>query len=215
MAGMGMAGGSRERLQVAVLLSGTGRSLENVLAWRERGDLDIDIPVVIASRANVRGVEVARQAGIETHVVRRRDAPTPAELSAVVAELLRPHGVGLIALAGYLLQLEILPQWQGKIMNIHPSLLPLFGGRGMYGERVHQAVLDAGMKVSGCTVHIVNEEYDAGPIIAQECVPVLPGDTAQALGARVFAAECLAYPEAIGLFAAGRIRVEGNRARIS
>ncbi len=209
-----MAGVCRERLQVAVLLSGTGRSLENLLQWRERGELDIDIPVVISSRANVRGVEIARDAGIETHVVRRRDAPSPAELSATVLELLRPHGIGLIALAGYLMQLEILPEWQGKIMNIHPSLLPLFGGRGMYGERVHQAVLDAGMKVSGCTVHIVNEEYDSGPIVTQRCVPVLPGDTAQTLGARVFAAECEAYPEAIGLFAAGRITVEGGRARI-
>ena len=199
---------------MAVLLSGAGRSLENLLAWRARGDLDIDIPVAVSSRANVRGVEVARRAGIETHVVRRRDAPTPAELSAIVANLLRPHDVGLIALAGYLLQLEILPQWRGKIMNIHPSLLPLFGGRGMYSERVHQAVLDAGMKMSGCTVHIVNEEYDAGPIVAQRCVPVLPDDSTQTLGARVFSAECQAYPEAIGLFAAGRITVEGNRARI-
>lgn len=204
----------RERLQVAVLLSGTGRSLENLLQWRERGALEIDIPVVISSRANVRGLEIAREAGIETHVVRRRDAPSPAERSAIVRDLLRPHGVGLIALAGYLAQLEILPEWQGRIVNIHPSLLPLFGGRGMYGERVHQAVLDAGMKVSGCTVHIVNEEYDAGPIVAQRCVPVLPGDTAQTLGARVFEAECQAYPEAIGLFAAGRIRVEGGRVRI-
>lgn len=207
-------GDPQARLQVAVLLSGTGRSLENLLENRAQGRLDIDIPAVISSRANVRGVQIAREAGIETHVIRRRDASTPAELSGLVAEALRPHGVGLLALAGYLMQLEILPEWRGRIMNIHPSLLPLFGGRGMYGARVHQAVLDAGMKVSGCTVHIVNEEYDAGPIVTQRCVPVLEDDTAATLGARVFEAECLAYPEAIALFAAGRIRVEGNRARI-
>lgn len=209
-----MAGEDPGRLQVAVLLSGTGRSLENLLEWRGRGELDIDIPVVISSRANVRGVEVARSAGIETHVVRRRDAPAPSELSAVVKEIVEPHNVGLLALAGYLLQLDLLPQWRDRIMNIHPSLLPLFGGRGMYGERVHQAVLDAGMKVSGCTVHIVNEEYDSGPIVTQRCVPVLNGDTPATLGNRVFEAECQSYPEAIALYAAGRIRVEGNRARI-
>lgn len=209
-----MAETSRERLRVAVLLSGTGRSLANLLEWRERGDLPIDIPVAISSRANVRGVEIARAAGIETHVVSRRDAAAPGELSQGIANLLKAHDVGLLALAGYLRQLEVLPEWEGKIMNIHPSLLPLFGGRGMYGERVHQAVLDAGMKVSGCTVHLVNEEYDSGPIVVQRCVPVLEDDTAQTLGARVFEAECEAYPEAIRLFAEGRIRVEDNRARI-
>jgi phosphoribosylglycinamide formyltransferase 1 len=209
-----LVGASQDRLQVAVLLSGTGRSLENLLQHRAQGRLDVDIPVVISSRANVRGVQIAREAGIETHVIRRRDAPSPVELSGLVAEVLRPHGIGLLALAGYLMQLEILPEWRDRIMNIHPSLLPLFGGHGMYGERVHQAVLDAGIKVSGCTVHLVNAEYDAGPIVAQRCVPVLEDDTAQSLGARVFEAECEAYPEAIRLFAAGRIRVENNRARI-
>jgi len=204
----------QERMQAAVLLSGTGRSLENLLQVREQGELLVDIPVVISSRANVRGVEVARSAGIETHVITRRDAADPATLSRQVMEVLEPHNVGLMLLAGYLRQLEILPEWRDRIMNIHPSLLPLFGGRGMYGERVHQAVLDAGMKVSGCTVHIVNAEYDAGPIVAQRCVPVLEGDTPHELGARVFEAECIAYPAAINLFATGRVRVEGNRVRI-
>jgi phosphoribosylglycinamide formyltransferase 1 len=201
-------------MQAAVLLSGTGRSLENLLQWHERGDLLVDIPVVISSRANVRGVDVARSAGIETHVITRRDAADPVSLSRAVLDVLEPHNIGLLVLAGYLRQLEILPEWRDRIMNIHPSLLPLFGGRGMYGERVHQAVLDAGMKVSGCTVHIVNAEYDAGPIVTQRCVPVLEGDSPHSLGARVFDAECLAYPEAINLFASGRIKVQGNRTRV-
>jgi formyltetrahydrofolate-dependent phosphoribosylglycinamide formyltransferase len=204
-----------DRLRVAVLLSGTGRTLENLLAYRARGALEIDIPVVISSRPGVRGLEIAREAGCETHVVTRRDAPTPAELSARVAELLAPHDIELIALAGFLAQLRVLPQWEGRIMNVHPALLPLFGGRGFYGHYVHQAVLDSGMKVSGCTVHFVNEEYDAGPIIAQRCVPVLNDDTPDTLAARVFAAECEAYPEAIRLFQQGRLRVEGARVRVS
>ncbi len=203
-----------ERLRVAVLLSGTGRTLENLLEQRARGNLAIDIPVVVSSRANVRGIEVARAAGIETHVVLRRDHPTPAAMSARIAAALAPHGIGLIALAGFLSQLEILPGWEGRMVNIHPSLLPLFGGHGLYGGRVHEAVLASGMKVTGCTVHFVDAEYDAGPIILQRCVPVEEDDTPATLGARVFAAEREAYPEAIRLFQSGRLRVDGRRVHV-
>lgn len=202
------------RLRIAVLLSGSGRTLENFIRLSRAGELDIEIPIVISSRAEVRGVEIAREAGIETHVVTRREAPDPATLSARVRKLLAPHAVDLIVLAGFLRQLEVLDEWRGKILNIHPSLLPLFGGKGMFGHHVHQAVLDSGMKVSGCSVHIVTEEYDAGPIVAQRCVPVLPGDTAETLGARVFEAECILYPEALRLFAAGRVRLVDQRVEI-
>lgn len=202
------------RLRVAVLLSGTGRSLENLLACRERGELAIDIPVVVSSRAAVRGVEIARAAGIETRIVGRREHANPAAMSAGIAAALAPHDVDLLVLAGYLSQLEILPAWEGRMINIHPSLLPLFGGSGLYGSRVHEAVLAAGMKVSGCTVHFVDAEYDAGPIVLQRCVPVEEGDTPESLGARVFAAECQAYPAAIRLFQAGRLRIEGRRVRV-
>lgn len=203
-----------ERLRVAVLLSGTGRSLENMLERRALGDLAIDIPVVISSRSSVRGVEVARGAGIETHVVSRRQCSTPAAMSARIAELLAPHDIGLIVLAGFLSQLDILPEWDGRMINIHPSLLPLFGGHGFFGSRVHAAVLAAGMKVTGCTVHFVDAEYDAGPIILQRCVSVDEDDTPETLGARVFAAECEAYPAAIRLFQSGRLRIEGRRVRV-
>jgi formyltetrahydrofolate-dependent phosphoribosylglycinamide formyltransferase len=199
------------RLRVAVLLSGTGRTLENLLNLRARGELEIDIPVVISSRSTVRGVEVARAAGIETHVVGRKSHPTPSDLSARIHDLLAPHEIDLIVLAGFLSQIEILPEWEGRMINVHPSLLPLFGGRGQYGRRVHEAVLASGMKVTGCTVHFVNAEYDAGPIILQRAVPVEDDDTPESLGARVFAAECVAYPEAIRLFASGRLRIEGKR----
>ena len=135
-------------------------------------------------------------------VVTRRDAPTPHELTARVAELLAPHDIELLALAGYLRQLWVPPAWEGRILNIHPALLPLFGGRGYYGARVHEAVLASGMRVSGCTVHVVNNEYDAGPIVLQRCVPVLDHDTPETLAERVFAAECEAYPQAIRAFIA-------------
>lgn len=208
-------GMSERRFRVAVLLSGTGRTLENLLACRERGELDVDIPAVISTRARARGLDIARDAGIEAHAIRHQDAPDPAELSDRVKEILDPHQVDLIALAGFLRQLEVRPEWEGRIVNIHPALLPLFGGHGMYGERVHAAVLESGMKVSGCTVHFVNAEYDAGPIILQQCVPVETGDTPATLAARVFAAECRAYPEAIRLIAAGRVRTDGRRAWIT
>jgi phosphoribosylglycinamide formyltransferase-1 len=209
-----MGEGMAERLRVAVLLSGTGRTLENLLAWRARGALEIDIPIVISSRPRVRGLEVAAAAGLETHVVSRRTYPTPTAMSARIAELLVPHDIGLLVLAGFLSQLDILPGWEGRMLNIHPSLLPLFGGQGLYGSRVHAAVLASGMKVTGCTVHFVNAEYDAGPIVLQRCLPVREDDTPETLGARVFAAECEAYPEAIRLFAAGRLRIEGQRVRV-
>jgi phosphoribosylglycinamide formyltransferase-1 len=200
-----MADSQAGRLQVAVLLSGTGRTLENLLALRAAGELEIDIPIVISSRPGVRGLEVAEAAGIEAQVVSRREYPTPGQMSARVRELLAPHDIDLILLAGFLSQLEILPEWEGRMLNIHPSLLPLFGGRGLYGRRVHEAVLAAGMKETGCTVHLVNAEYDAGPIVLQRSIPVHDDDTPETLGARVFALECELYPEAIRLFAAGKL----------
>jgi formyltetrahydrofolate-dependent phosphoribosylglycinamide formyltransferase len=193
------------RLQVAVFLSGTGRTLENLLTKRAAGELEIDIPVVISSRPGVRGLEVAAEAGVEAHVVSRREYPTPSAMSTRIRELLAPHRIDLILLAGFLSQLEILPEWEGRMLNIHPSLLPLFGGRGLYGTRVHEAVLASGMQVTGCTVHLVNAEYDAGPIVLQRSLPIHDDDTPETLGARVFALECELYPEAIRLFAAGRL----------
>jgi len=201
-----MSGEQASRLQVAVLLSGTGRTLENLIALRAAGELDIDIPVVISSRRGVRGLEIAENAGIANYVVSRREHPTPEQMSARIRELFAPHRIDLILLAGFLSQLEILPEWEGRMLNVHPSLLPLFGGHGFYGARVHEAVLASGMKVSGCTIHLVNADYDAGPIVLQRCVPVLDDDTPATLGARVFALECELYPEAIRLFAAGQLR---------
>jgi len=204
-----------QRFRVAVLLSGSGRTLDNLLACIARDELVIDIVGVISSRSGVRGLEIAQRAGLRTLVVPRAVARDPRLLSAEVRTFLEPTGVDLIALAGFLRRLEILPEWRERIINIHPSLLPLFGGKGMYGPRVHEAVLESGMKVSGCTVHIVDEEYDAGPIILQRCVPVAEDDDAHSLGERIFAAECVAYPDAIRLFQRGQVRVDGRGVRIA
>ena len=199
---------TRERgfLRVAVLLSGTGRTLENLIELTGRGELPASVVGVVSSRASVRGNEVARAAGLPLVVVPRRRFASVESFSEAVYAALDPLAVDLVVLAGFLSQLTIPPNYRDRIMNIHPSLLPLFGGLGFWGERVHRAVLDSGMKVSGCTVHFVDERYDAGPIILQRCVPVLEDDTPASLGARVFAAERRLYPEAIRLFAQDRLR---------
>lgn len=183
--------------RLAVLLSGSGRTLENFLAWRARGDLAVDIVGVVSSRGDVRGVSVARDAGLPVAVLRRRDYLTDAALDQAIADWLAPLRPEIIALAGYL-RLFVRPAWfDGPIVNIHPALLPRHGGRGMYGDRVHAAVLAAGDRESGCTVHHVDEAYDRGAVIAQRRVPVLPDDDIATLAARVFAAECELYPRVL------------------
>jgi len=205
---------STRPLRLGVLLSGGGRTLLNFLDRIAAGDLPAEVAVVVASR-DCKGVERARAAGLETHVVRYKDMPDAAAYSAALAERLDAAEVDLVCLAGFLSLWEIPRRYAGRVMNIHPALLPGFGGHGMYGHHVHDAVLAAGCKVSGCSVHFVTNEYDAGPIIVQKCVPVLETDTPDDLAARVFEQECVAYPEAIGLFAAGRLRIDGRVVRVA
>ncbi len=212
--GTAAPGGPSSPLPLAVLLSGTGRTLENLLAAIDGGGLAARVEVVVSSRAGVRGLAVAAARGTPAHTIERRRFADDAAFSAAVYAAIAPHAPGLIVLAGFLCRLAIPPEWEGRIVNIHPSLLPAFGGRGMYGRRVHEAALAYGVKVSGCTVHVVDQEYDHGPIILQRAVPVLDDDTPDSLGARVFAAECALYPEAIALFAAGRLALDGRRVRL-
>jgi len=186
---------------LGVLLSGTGRTLENLIAAIARGDLDARIPVVISSVPGVRGIEVARQAGIPAIVIRRGDYESVEHYSDAMYEALAPYDIDLIVMAGYLRKLLIAPEWEARVINIHPCLLPeaatYAAGKGMYGERVHAAVLAHGDTVSGCTVHLVTNDFDAGPPLATASVPVLPVDTAATLGARVFVEETWLYPSAI------------------
>jgi len=204
---------ANKSLRLGVLLSGGGRTLENVLLAIRRGELAAEVAVVIASRP-CRGVQIGREAKIDTHLVPRKELPDVGEYSRRIVAVLDGAGVDLVVQAGFLSLWHIPPQYEGRVMNIHPALLPSFGGHGMYGHHVHEAVLKVGCKVSGCTVHFVTNEYDRGPIIVQRSVPVSDRDTPDTLADRVFEQECIAYPEAIRLFAQGKLRIEGNVVRV-
>ncbi len=186
---------------LGVLLSGAGRTLEYLLASIAEGELDARVPVVISSRPDVRGLDVAAAAGIPTRVIERRDFPSLAAFSAAIYDELAYFDVDLAIMAGYLRKMLVLPEWEGRILNIHPCLLPdardYAAGKGMYGERVHAAVLAHGDRVSGATVHLVTDDYDEGPPLARIEVPVEPGDDPVTLGTRVFMAERGLYPATI------------------
>ncbi|MGE0709707.1 MAG: phosphoribosylglycinamide formyltransferase [Planctomycetota bacterium] len=202
-------------MRLAVLLSGGGRTLQNLIDLRAAGELPLELALVISSCPDAHGLVRARRAGIPTRVVRRGDFPGTAAFTAAVFAEVRAAGADAVALAGWLKLLRPIPAaYQGRVLNIHPSLIPAFCGKGFYGRRVHEAVLEAGAAVTGCTVHLVDDEYDHGPIVLQREVPVEPGDDAEALSDRVFAVERELYPEALRLLAAGRLEVEGRRVLI-
>lgn len=202
------------KLKLAVLLSGSGTTLQNILDEIRAGRLDASVEIVIASRPGLKGTERAEVAGLKNVVVSRKDFADVPTFSREVFEHIEAVSPDLICLAGWLCLLDIPAKWVGKMMNIHPALLPSFGGKGMYGHHVHEAVLAHGCKVAGCTVHFVDNSYDTGPIIVQRTCPVLEDDTPDTLAARVFEQEKLAYPEAIRLFGASRLKIEGRRVRI-
>ena len=177
--------------------------MENFLHVIERGELEARIGVVVSSVAGVRGLLIAEEAGIPAVVVRRQDYGSDDDYGDAVYAAIAPYEPDLILLAGFLRRLVVPPAWRGRILNIHPGLLPgAPAGRGFYGERVHAAVLASGDAESGATVHVVDEGYDTGPVVLRRSVPVLPGDTPETLGARVFAAECELYPEAVRRYVA-------------
>jgi formyltetrahydrofolate-dependent phosphoribosylglycinamide formyltransferase len=203
-----------QKLRIAVLLSGSGTSLENLFEHIEAGRLDAEVTLVVSSRAQAGGLERARRRGVPAHAVPRRDHPDRTDFNDAIHALLDRHEVDLVALLGFLSPFQTRSRWSGRVINVHPALIPAFCGKGFYGHRVHEAVLEAGVKVTGATVHFADDEYDRGPIILQEAVPVLDDDTPDRLAARVQAAERRLVPEAIGLIAEGRITVEGRRVRI-
>lgn len=174
--------------RLGVLLSGSGRTLQNLIDRIAAGRLDAGIACVIADRELAFGLRRAADAGLPHHCLQD---------PAAIWRTLRAHRTDLVCLCGWLRLLPIERDFAQRVLNIHPALLPRHGGLGMYGRRVHEAVLAAGDRESGCTVHVCTDEYDRGPVVVQQRVPVLPGDTPDALAARVFAAECEAYPEAI------------------
>jgi formyltetrahydrofolate-dependent phosphoribosylglycinamide formyltransferase len=203
-----------EPIKLGVLVSGSGTTLQNLIDRIAAGQLNAQIAVVIGSKTGLRGLQRAADAKIINFAVERASAANVADFSKRVFDLCDDAGVELVCLAGWLCLLEIPAKYAGKVMNIHPALLPCFGGKGMYGRRVHEAVLAHGCKISGCTVHFVDAEYDAGPIIVQRACAVLEQDTPDTLAARVFEEEKVAYPEAIELFARGALHLEGRRVRV-
>jgi formyltetrahydrofolate-dependent phosphoribosylglycinamide formyltransferase len=202
-------------LRVAVLLSGSGTTLQNFIDLAASDMLPGRIVRVVASRRDAYGLERARRAGIPAAAVRRRREQSVADFSSAVWRAVEESRPGLVLLAGFMLQLDVPDRWAGRVMNVHPALLPAFGGKGMYGHFVHEAVLRHGCRVTGATVHFVDNEYDHGPIVLQKAVEVLADDTPDSLAERVQGAEREIYPEAVRLFAAGRLRIEGRRVRIA
>jgi len=202
-------------LRLGVLLSGGGRTLQNIIDHIETGKLDAEVSVVVSSRKSAYGLVRAREAGIPTVAHSRVLIGDDDEFNRRINDTLDEFNVDLVVLAGFMSLLRPRDRWWGRIMNIHPALIPAFCGDGLYGHLVHEAVLDQGCKVSGATVHFANQEYDAGPIILQKCVPVLEDDTPDTLAARVFEVECELYPRAIQLFAEDRLRItDGGTVRI-
>ena len=201
-------------IRLAVLISGGGTTLLNFLEKIRAGELNAEIALVIASREGIAGIERARTAGLPCEVIARKQFDSVASFSEAIFEQCRAAKVDLVTLAGFLSLIHIPPDYQHRVLNIHPALIPAFCGHGFHGHHVHEAVLDRGAKVSGCTVHFADNEYDHGPIVVQRAVPVLEGDTPDTLAARVFTAECEAYPEAIRLFTEGRLAITNGRLNI-
>jgi phosphoribosylglycinamide formyltransferase-1 len=201
-------------LNLAVLLSGSGRTLENVQQAIMTGRLSARVAVVVSSKSEAYGLVRARQHGLDAVAVPRRNYPNLQAFNEAMHAVLAHYPIDLVVLAGFLSLYAPPPALAGRVMNIHPALLPAFGGKGVYGDRVHRAVLESGVKLSGCTVHFADACYDHGPIILQAAVPVEDDDTIEALAVRVFAAECALYPQAIQLFAEDRLRLAGRRVRI-
>jgi phosphoribosylglycinamide formyltransferase-1 len=197
-------------IPLAVLLSGSGRSLQNLLDRSADGRLPARVVLVVSNTAKAYGLERARRAGVPTAIVERPAFPDRAAFSAAVFDQCRQAEVDLVCMAGFLQLLYIPDDFAGRVLNIHPALLPAFGGKGMYGHQVHKAVLAAGAKESGCTVHFADNEYDHGPIVLQKRVEVLADDMPDTLADRVFAAECEAYPEAIRMIAEGKLHLLGR-----
>ena len=200
------------RIRLAVLLSGGGRTMLNLHERISAGTLDARIEMVVSSRGDVAGVDRARSLGLRTVIAQRKYLGADGFQAAITEAV---SGTDLVCMAGFLSLWRIPEEWTGRVINIHPALLPDFGGKGMFGHHVHEAVLASGRRESGCTVHFCDNEYDHGPIVLQRRVPVMADDTPDALAARVFEQECVAYPQAVQLFAEGRIALCGREVTIS
>lgn len=195
----------KRRLRLAVLISGGGTTLRNLLDWDAAGKLKADIVIVGSSNPDASGLRFAEEAGVPSFVVSHKEVRDEQAFSEQIFAACRRAEVDYVALGGFLRKLRIPSDFARRVINIHPSLIPSFSGKGFYGRRVHEAVLRQGCRVSGCTVHFVDDLFDHGPIIDQEAVRVEEDDTPESLAARVFAAECQLYPSVINRIAAGHV----------
>lgn len=189
--------------------------MQAIAAACRSGEIAGSVALVIGNQAG--SPALARAAELSLPTLALSSNQEEAVYAAALLAALRGAEIDLICLAGYMRKVPgpVVAAFRGRVLNIHAALLPSFGGHGMYGQHIHQAVLDYGAKVSGCTVHFVDEQYDTGPVILQSAVPVEEGDTAETLAARVLAAEHAAYPRAVALFAAGRLTLDGRRVQIA
>ncbi len=201
-------------LNLAILISGSGTTLQNLIDKINDKSLNARIQIVVSSAPDTYGIKRAEQNNIPVAIVQQKGYNNSEIFSHTIIEELEKHSVDLIILAGFLHLFKIPDKYTGRAMNIHPGLIPSFCGKGYYGHHVHEAVIESGVKVSGCTVHFVDNEYDCGPIIIQRVVQVHEDDSPETLAKRVFKEECIAYPEAINLFAEGRLKIEGRKVRI-
>ena len=203
------------RIRIGVLASGGGTNLQAIIDACERGEIDGDVVVVISNIPDAYALERARKHRIDAFCFPHKGV-TREQHEADIIACLEQHRVDLLCLAGYLRMLTpvLVDKYAGRAMNTHPALLPSFGGKGMHGLRVHQAVLDHGCKVSGCTIHFVSLDVDGGPIVLQKAVPVQEGDSAETLQERVLKEEHKLFPRAVQLFAQGKLKIEGRRVRI-
>jgi phosphoribosylglycinamide formyltransferase 1 len=204
---------SSRLLNIAVLISGGGTTLKNLIERIDAGRLKATISLVISSSPKAGGLKYAQNAGIPSLVIEQKNFPDQDAFSREIFSRCRTVA-DVVVLGGFLKQLTIPPDFLNRVLNIHPALIPAFCGKGFYGHRVHEAVLEFGAKISGCTVHFADNQYDHGPVILQKPVPVLDDDTPDSLAARIFQAECEAYPEALQLIADNRVKLEGRRVRI-
>jgi phosphoribosylglycinamide formyltransferase-1 len=202
---------------IGVLVSGQSRgtNFQAILDAIDNGDLRAKVALLVATNELHGAVARARQANVKTLVLPCDETGSREAWDHRVSDALYQEGVTMVALAGYLRRVSsvLLEAFPDRILNVHPAILPAFGGQGMYGIRVHRAVLEHGCKVTGCTVHFVNEHYDMGPIVAQACVPVEDDDTPESLSMRVLAQEHRLYPQCIEWLAHDRLRVEGRRVK--
>jgi phosphoribosylglycinamide formyltransferase 1 len=196
-----------------VLLSGSGTTLQNLINRREQNQLPIDIVGVISSRKDAYGIERAHKHNIPTKIIARKDFPSWDAFNQQLCNAVDSFSPDLICFAGFMSLFRADSKYDGRIMNVHPALIPAFCGKGMYGHHVHEAVIESGVKITGCTVHFVDQNYDTGPIILQTVVDVLDSDTPDSIAEKVQAAERETYPKAIQLFVEGRLHIEGRRVK--